>query len=73
MIFERDDCCLHSPQHIVSYPMSDKEFINIVGFVHDETQEETQHEGALIKDVSNAEMLSLYEGYESEVQALLEV
>ncbi len=53
--------------------MSDEEFINIVGFVHDETQEETCHEGALIKDVSNAEMLSLYEGYEPEVQALLKV
>ncbi|KAF8335118.1 hypothetical protein F5887DRAFT_989602 [Amanita rubescens] len=58
-------------KHIVSYPMSDEEFINIVGFVHNETQEETRHEGALIKEVPNAEMLSLYEGFEPEVQALL--
>ena len=53
--------------------MSDGEFINIVGVVHDETREETCHEGALIKDVSNAEMLSLYDGYEPELRALLEV
>jgi len=53
--------------------MSDGESINIVGLVHDESQEDTRHEGVLIKDVSNAEMLSLYEGYEPEVQALLKV
>ncbi|KAF8345350.1 salicylate hydroxylase [Amanita rubescens] len=58
-------------KHILSYPMSDGESINIVGLVHDESQEDTRHEGALIKDVSNAEILSLYEGYEPEVQALL--
>ena len=53
--------------------MSDGQSINIVGLVHDETREDTRHEGELIKDVSNAEMLSLYEGYEQELQALLKV
>jgi salicylate hydroxylase len=73
LIFKVDDCYLRPSQHILSYPMSDGESINIVGLVHDESQEDTRHEGVLIKDVSNAEMLSLYEGYEPEVQALLKV
>ena len=59
-------------QHIVTYPMSDGEFINVVALVHNETREETYHEGPPIENVTNAEMLSVYEGYEPEVQALLE-
>lgn len=52
--------------------MSDGEFINVVALTHNETREETHHEGPPIESVTNAELLSVYEGYELEVRALLE-
>jgi hypothetical protein len=53
--------------------MSEGEFINVNGMVHDETREETRHEGPLLENVSKAELLSAFEGFEPEAQALLEV
>ena len=53
--------------------MAEGQFVNVVGLVHDETREETSHEGPLVKSVSSSELLSVYRGFEPEVQALLEV
>jgi hypothetical protein len=52
--------------------MSDGKFINVVALVHNETREETHHEGPLTENVTSEETLSVFEGYEPEVQALLE-
>ncbi|KAF8621275.1 hypothetical protein AX15_007931 [Amanita polypyramis BW_CC] len=59
-------------KHIVSYPLAEGRFINVVAFVHDENREGTQHEGPIVTDVPRTEMLSIYNGWEPEVQALLE-
>ena len=53
--------------------MSEGELINVNGMVHDETREETLHEGPLSENVSKAEVLSVFQGFEPEVQALFEV
>ena len=53
--------------------MSEGEFINVNGMVHDETREETHYEGLLSENVSKAEVLSAFQGFEPEVQALFEV
>ena len=53
--------------------MAEGEFINVVGLVHDETREETSHQGPPVESVSSSEVLSAYRGFEPEVQALLEV
>lgn len=53
--------------------MAGGEFINLVGLVHDETQEDTCHEGPQVTNVSKSELLSVFQGFEPEVQALLEV
>ena len=53
--------------------MSEGEFINVNGMVHDETREETHHEGPLSENVSKAEVLSAFQGFEPEVQALFDV
>jgi hypothetical protein len=53
--------------------MAEGQFVNVVGLVHDETREETSHEGPLVQSVSSSELLSVYRGFEPEVQALLEV
>ncbi|KAF8621267.1 hypothetical protein AX15_007927 [Amanita polypyramis BW_CC] len=59
-------------KHIVAYGMAEGQFINIVAFVHDESREETLHEGPMATDAPQAEMLSAYSGWEPEVQALIE-
>ena len=53
--------------------MGNGEFINLVGLVHDETREDTCHEEPQVTTVSKAELLSIFQGFEPEVQALLEV
>lgn len=53
--------------------MSEGEFINVNGMVHDEAREETHHEGPLSESVSKAEVLSVFKGFEPEAQALFEV
>ena len=58
---------------MVVYPISKGAFINVVGLVHDETREETRHEGPWFKNVSKAEVLSVFQGFEREAQALFEV
>ena len=60
-------------QKIVAYPVSKGAIINVVSLVHDDTREETRHEGPWFENVSNAEVLSVFQGFEPEVQALLEV
>ncbi|KAF8693040.1 hypothetical protein AX14_002349 [Amanita brunnescens Koide BX004] len=59
-------------KNVVVYPISKGAFINVVGLVHDETREETRHEGPWFKNVSKAEVLSVFQGFEREAQALFE-
>jgi hypothetical protein len=58
---------------MVAYPISKGASINVVGFVQDETREETHHEGSWFENVSKAEALSAFQGFEQEAQALFEV
>ena len=45
----------------------------MVGLVHDETREETRHEGSWFEQVSKVEVLSVFQGFEQEAQTLIEV
>jgi len=59
-------------KHVVTYSMANGEFINFVGLVHDETREDTCHKEPQVTTVSKSELLSVFQGFEPEVQALLE-
>ncbi|KAF8634381.1 hypothetical protein AX15_000951 [Amanita polypyramis BW_CC] len=59
-------------RHVVTYSMAEGQFVNVVATVHDESREETQHEGPMVIDVPQEELLSVYRGWDPEVQALIE-
>ncbi|KAK2467655.1 hypothetical protein APHAL10511_000510 [Amanita phalloides] len=59
-------------KHIVAYPMSHGRLINVLGLVHHESREETDHEGPLVQNVPQEEIKSVFQGWEPEVQALVQ-
>ena len=60
-------------QHIVVFPVQKGRFINVVPFYFDRAREDTTWEGPALRDATRDEILKMYEGWEPEVQALLEV
>ena len=51
---------------MIAYPISKGAFINVVGIAHDETREETHHDGPWFENASKAEALSVFQGFEQE-------
>ena len=60
-------------QHIVVFPVQKGRFINVVPFYFDRAREDTTWEGPALRNATRDEILKMYEGWEPEVQALLEV
>ncbi|KAL1716835.1 hypothetical protein EV715DRAFT_204573 [Schizophyllum commune] len=58
--------------HIVVFPVQKGRFINVVPFYFDRAREDTTWEGPALRDATRDEILKMYEGWEPEVQALLE-
>ncbi|KAL1664903.1 hypothetical protein GGF50DRAFT_88386 [Schizophyllum commune] len=58
--------------HIVVFPVQKGRFINVVPFYFDRSREDTTWEGPALRDATSEEILKMYEGWEPEVQALLE-
>ncbi|KAL1676193.1 hypothetical protein EV122DRAFT_280306 [Schizophyllum commune] len=58
--------------HIVVFPVQKGRFINVVPFYFDRSREDTTWEGPALRDATREEILKMYEGWEPEVQALLE-
>ena len=55
------------------YPVSQDRLVNIVAVTTDPSKEGTVHEGPSVTTASTQEVLSLFEGWEKEVRALLRV
>lgn len=60
-------------QHVIAYPISQDQLVNIVAFVSDMTKEGTIYEGATVVDADQEEFLSQYNGWEREVITIIEV
>lgn len=61
-----------SSQHIVSYPISQGQLVNLIGFVT-VADDGSQLEGEAVVDVPKQEMLDHYVGWEPQAIALLNV
>ena len=55
------------------YPVSQDKLINIVAVTTDPSKEGTVHEGSSTTNASTQEVLSVFDGWEEEVRALLKV
>ena len=70
---QRDEELTLILQHIVVFPVQKGRFINVVPFYFDRAREDTTWEGPALRNATSEEILKMYEGWEPEVQALLEV
>ena len=73
LYLQRDEELILILQHIVVFPVQKGRFINVVPFYFDRAREDTTWEGPALRDATRDEILKMYEGWEPEVQALLEV
>ena len=73
LYLQRDEGLTLILQHIVVFPVQKGRFINVVPFYFDRAREDTTWEGPELRDATRDEILKMYEGWEPEVQALLEV
>jgi len=62
-----------SLKHIVTYPISRGELINLVAFVTTRGGYGTTYPGKWVREVSPEEMRKCYAGWEPEVQEILNV
>ena len=60
-------------QHVISYPVSPGQLINCIGFVTIPDGEGKTYPDKWVRDASREELLRQYEGWEPELQELLEV
>ncbi|KAL1749297.1 hypothetical protein HDZ31DRAFT_59581 [Schizophyllum fasciatum] len=60
------------PVHIVVFPVQRGRFINVVPFYFDRAREDSFWEGSAARSATTQEVVAMYEGWEPEVQALLE-
>ena len=60
-------------QYVVTYPIVNGRFINVVLFYTDMTDVDTTYTDPEIGEASADEIVKMYEGWEPQVQALLKV
>ena len=60
-------------QHLIVYPISLGKLINVVAFCSWPDKEGTKWEGKTVEECTQAELFAQYEGWEPEVQHLLQV
>ena len=58
---------------IIAYPIVNHSLVNLAAFVFSPDKVGTRYEGELVEPRSCEELLSLFEGWEEEVQVLLKV
>ena len=64
---------LTSLQYVVTYPIVNGRFINVVLFYTDMTDVDITYTDPEIGEAAADEIVKMYEGWESQVQALLKV
>ncbi|KAL1744720.1 hypothetical protein HDZ31DRAFT_82482 [Schizophyllum fasciatum] len=58
-------------KHVVTYPISRGEYVNVVAFYSDMSREDTAFEGSQIEQATTEEVLRTFQGWEPMVRAIL--
>ena len=60
-------------KHIITYPISNGRLVNVVAFCSWPDREGSTYDGKMVEERTQEELLKQYEGWEEEVQQLLQV
>ena len=60
-------------KHLIVFPIAKGQLINVVAFCSWPDKEGTVYEGKIVEERAQEELLKQYEGWEDEVQQLLQV